>query len=192
MVDSHVRTILALSGSLRASSSNGLLLRVASNVAPPNVTFDFYDEVGALPHFNPDIDTEEADPDPVVSRWRQAVRSSDGIVISCPEYAHGVPGSFKNALDWLVSSADMMDKPVILLNASSAGGKFAQSSVAETLRMIGANVLEEHSRLEPFLPPGFLKDPTDQTVLDAIRQSISGLLAATFPTVTQASPDTIS
>ena len=68
-----------------------------------------------------------------------------------PEYAHGVPGSLKNALDWLVSCPELPGKPVLLLNASAAGGDFAQAALAETLRTISLQVLEG-SLTAPFLP----------------------------------------
>jgi NAD(P)H-dependent FMN reductase len=86
-----------------------------------------------------------------VAELRARVIAADGWVISSPEYAHGVPGSLKNALDWLVSCPELPGKPVLLLNASAAGGEFAQSSLAETLRTMSLDVLEE-SLTRPFLP----------------------------------------
>jgi NAD(P)H-dependent FMN reductase len=137
------------------------------------MTFEFFRGIGDLPHFNPDIDREEDVPPPEVAAW-SALRSADGVVISCPEYAHGLPGSFKNALDWLVSSGEFMEKPVLLLNAAPAGGQFAQAALAETLRMIGAIILEE-SRLEPFLPAGFWSGDKDVPALESLRESLSAL-----------------
>jgi NAD(P)H-dependent FMN reductase len=105
------------------------------------------------------------------------VQGSHGIVISCPEYAHGVPGSFKNALDWLVSSADLKGKPIVLLNASPVGGEFAQPSLAETLTMLGAVVLPE-SRLKPFLPPAVWTDGPDEATRSGLRAALDALLLA--------------
>ncbi|MGE0599251.1 MAG: NADPH-dependent FMN reductase [Dehalococcoidia bacterium] len=172
--------ILAVSGSLRAESSNSRLLRIAAELAPVGTSFRFFQALDELPHFNPDIDRVEDTPPPGVAAWRDAIRRADALLISCPEYAHGVPGSFKNALDWLVSSAELMEKPVLILNASPGGGEFAQSSLAETLRMLGAEILGADSGLEPFLPPGFLKEPTDRETLSRIRRSIAGLCEAVF------------
>src|SRR5512134_528071 len=115
--------ILALSGSLRAGSSNARLLRAAAAVAPPGMAFTFYEALGSLPHFNPDLDGEGATPPPAVAAFRRALGAADGVVISSPEYAHGVPGSLKNALDWLVSSGELTDKPLALLTASPGGGE---------------------------------------------------------------------
>src|SRR5688572_24611826 len=143
--------VLAISGSLRRESSNMALLRAAANVAPAGMEFLFYDGLGTLPHFNPDVDGETDVPPESVREWRAAVAAADAVVICSPEYAHGLPGSLKNALDWLVSSGELTDVPVILLNASPAGGRHAQASLAETLTMLSARVLPEASRMEPFL-----------------------------------------
>ena len=110
--------ILAISGSLRTGSSNGTLLRAAAMIAPSGVEVVAYDGLGALPHFNPDLDDGDALPD-VVSRFRKEIADADGLMISCPEYAHGVPGTMKNALDWLVGGVEITGKPVALVNASA-------------------------------------------------------------------------
>ena len=109
-----------VSGSLRSASGNSTLVRALAAVAPGGVTIESFDALGELPHFNPDLDGDGATPPPAVARWREAIRAADGLVISCPEYAHGVPGAFKNALDWLVGSGELMAKPIALLNASPA------------------------------------------------------------------------
>lgn len=174
-LEASPKTILAVSGSLRSRSSNSRLLEMAASLAPANLRFVTSHHHADLPHFNPDIDREEDKPPPAVAAWREAIRTSDALVISCPEYAHGVPGSFKNALDWLVSSADLLEKPVLLLNASSSGGEFAQASLVETLRMLGANVLEGHSLVAPFLPATTWKDGPDARSTELLRASMVGL-----------------
>ena len=111
--------IFAISGSLRARSSNTELLRAAALVAPAGWTFDFYDGLAGLPHFNPDLDAEGSTPPEPVRELRARIAAADALLICSPEYAHGVAGSMKNALDWLVSDAAMVGKPVGLLNASA-------------------------------------------------------------------------
>ncbi len=167
--------ILTLSGSLRRESSNTRLLALVESIAPATVQLTRFEGIASLPHFNPDDDLEDAVPHPAVAAWRDALAATDGIVISCPEYAHGMPGSFKNALDWLVSSASLMGKPVLLLNASPVGGEFAQAALVETLAMLGADVLHSHSRLTPFLPATTWKTGPEDAVLDALGQSLHGL-----------------
>src|SRR5206468_516155 len=96
-----------------------------------------YEGLATLPHFNPDLDEEGAVAPPAVALLRDAVQSADALIICSPEYAHGVPGVLKNALDWLVSSPAIVNKPVALLNASQRSSH-AIASVAETLRTMSA------------------------------------------------------
>src|SRR4051812_43254396 len=92
--------ILAISGSLRISSANTAVLRAAITLAAEEVAIALYDGLAELPHFNPDLDGEIAPPS--VAKFRRHLAEVDAILISSPEYAHGVPGVMKNALDWLV------------------------------------------------------------------------------------------
>jgi len=108
--------LLAICGSLRAVSTNAALLQAAALLAPDGMAIERYDGLCGLPHFNPDLDVDA--PPPSVRELREAVRRADGLIISSPEYARGVPGSLKNALDWLVSSDVFPAKPVALFNAS--------------------------------------------------------------------------
>jgi len=130
-------TLLAISGSLRARSINTEVLRAAALVAPPSVRITFLDGLAELLHFNPDLDGEGAVPPRAVQALREQVAAADGVLICSPEYAHGVPGSLKNALDWLVSGPEVVSKPIGLLNASPRS-THAQASLAETLRTMSA------------------------------------------------------
>ena len=143
--------IVAISGSLRRGSSNAALLRAAAQVAPPDVTVEIYEGLGQLPHFNPDDDAEDSEPPAPVSALRRMLIDADAVLISSPEYAHGVPGVLKNMLDWLVSTGELVGKPVALLNASPAGGTYAQNSLRETLRTMNWQVVDAASRTEPFV-----------------------------------------
>jgi chromate reductase, NAD(P)H dehydrogenase (quinone) len=112
--------------------------------------WETYEGLADLPHFNPDHDEDGLPVSPPVVELRSRAIAADAWVISSPEYAHGVPGSLKNALDWLVSCPELPGKPVLLLNASAAGGNFAQAALAETLRTMSLRVLDE-SLTAPFL-----------------------------------------
>jgi NAD(P)H-dependent FMN reductase len=146
--------ILAISGSLRAASSNTALLCAAAALAPEGVEITLYGGLGDLPHFNPDLD----DPGdlrpgiapPAVLDLRARIQAADGLLISSPEYAHGVPGSLKNALDWLVSGSEIVGKPVALLNASPRA-TIAQASLAETLTTMSTRLIAEASIALPLL-----------------------------------------
>ncbi|MGZ6124552.1 MAG: NADPH-dependent FMN reductase [Myxococcales bacterium] len=164
-------------GSLRAESSNAALLRAAAALAPPGMEIVPCSGLGDLPHFNADLDGEGEDPPPAVAALRSRISASDGMIICSPEYAHGVPGSLKNALDWLVSYADFAGKPVLLLNASAAGGQWAQQSLVETLKTMSARVAGA-SLLAPFLrkkidPGGGLSDPEAERALRASLESFA-------------------
>jgi chromate reductase, NAD(P)H dehydrogenase (quinone) len=139
--------ILAISGSLRATSSNTALLRAAAELAPAGVGIELYGGLGELPHFNPDL---EADEPPAVTDLRARVRRADGLLISSTEYAHGVPGAMKNALDWLVGGEEFVDKPVALLNASPRA-THAQASLAETVTTMSGRLITEASIAVPLL-----------------------------------------
>src|SRR5690242_2632218 len=100
--------ILGISGSLRRASSNRAVIDAAARVAADGIAVSVYQELEQLPPFNPDLDTEDA---PVtVARFREALAAADAILICSPEYAHGVSGVMKNALDWVVSSGEFIDK----------------------------------------------------------------------------------
>ncbi len=130
--------ILAISGSLREQSTNSRLLRATRQIAPPGVTLDLYEALGELPHFNPDLD--EGEPPAIIGRLRDAIGASDALMICSPEYAHGVPGTLKNALDWLVASEEMAGMTVALINAS-ARSTHAHAQLAETLRTMATHVI---------------------------------------------------
>jgi chromate reductase len=131
-----------MSGSLRASSSNTALLQAIAVLAPPGIEVTLYERLGDLPQFNPDLDGETVST--AVKDLRSRLQAADGVVFSVPEYAHGVPGALKNALDWVVGSGELMDKPVVLFNAS-ARGTYAQASLTETLTLMSARVVSEAS-----------------------------------------------
>jgi chromate reductase, NAD(P)H dehydrogenase (quinone) len=169
--------VLAISGSLRAGSSNAALLLAASRIAPPGIKITVYRGLGDLPHFNPDLDREGAAAPPSVAALRAQVSATRGVIISSPEYAHGVPGSLKNALDWLVSYPDFAGKPVVLWNASAAGGEHAQSSLIEILRTMSARVLVEDSLLAPFLRKKLAQgDELDAESARRVKASLAALI----------------
>ncbi|HMG52589.1 MAG TPA: NADPH-dependent FMN reductase [Kofleriaceae bacterium] len=132
--------VLAIAGSLRATSSNAALLRAASGVAPAGTEITLYDGLGELPHFSPDLDVE---PVPAaVAALRAQIGIADALAISSPEYAHGMPGSLKNALDWLVSALEPIDKPVLLISASPGGAAHAHAQLLEVLRTMNLRVID--------------------------------------------------
>ncbi len=137
--------VLAVSGSLRAASKNRALLEAAQLLAPHGVEIVLDWSLATLPHFNPDLDTLGGDPPPAAAAaWRATVARADALLISSPEYAHGIPGVLKNALDWLVSSTDFPGTPVALLGASAMSA-FAPSQLREILVTMNAHFVDEAS-----------------------------------------------
>jgi len=137
--------------------------------------FVFCDELASLPHFNPDLDVDDDSPPEIVRAFRRLLIEADAIIISSPEYAHGVPGALKNAIDWLVSVGALVGKPVLLLNAAAAGGEHAQASLMHTLRVMNWNVLSEASLTSPFLRK---RGEVDEEAAQKIRASLESLAAA--------------
>ena len=140
--------LLGVCGSLRAASTNKALLEAAARLAPTGMIIDHYDGLADLPHFNPDLDT--ATPPPAVALWRGEIGISEGLLISSPEYARGIPGSLKNALDWLVSSEVFPGKPVALFNASERGVAM-QSALRLTLETMSARMADVATITVPLL-----------------------------------------
>lgn len=133
------KRVLCLSGSLRRRSANTAALLAAQALAPAGLELVLYDGLGGLPLFNPDVEAEALPPQAQV--LRESVGRADALLIACPEYAHGVPGAFKNLLDWLVGSLEFPGKPVALLNASGRGSYHAQEALADILTTMSGRVL---------------------------------------------------
>ena len=162
--------ILAISGSLRAASINSALLRSAVGLTPPGVRLTVFEGLGDLPLFNPDL---EAQPAPTVLRWHAAVAGADALLIASPEYAHGVSGVMKNALDWLVSFEPFVGKPVALLNASPRA-QHARAHLLETLTTMSAQIVEAACIDLPLL--GGPQPLHERLALEAVQQALRAAL----------------
>ncbi|HET7527018.1 MAG TPA: NADPH-dependent FMN reductase [Burkholderiaceae bacterium] len=135
--------ILGISGSLRAQSFNTALLRAAQAVAGEGVRLDAATLHG-IPLYDGDLEQRDGAP-AAVRELKQRVLDSDGLLMVTPEYNNGVPGVFKNAVDWLSRKTPDMppvfaDRPVALIGASPGGfGTFmSQNHWLPVLRTLGA------------------------------------------------------
>jgi len=173
--------ILAVSGSLRARSANTAALVAASRLAPDGVVVEVYDGLASLPHFNPDLDGEGMEPPEPVAALRRSIETVDGVVFSTPEYAHGLPGALKNALDWLVSTPAFYGKPVALIDTSAAYSVHAVASLLEVLSTMGTRLVRDACvdlplRGRPLDADGILAAPDlvqrVRTGLDALARAI--------------------
>jgi NAD(P)H-dependent FMN reductase len=149
-------SVLALCGSLRAVSMNRMLLEACVRVAPPQ-RVEIFEGLGALPLFNPDL---EADLPAPVGALHTAVERADALLIASPEYAHGVPGVLKNALDWLVSFPPFVDKRVALFNASPRS-VHADAALREILTTMSANLVTDACLALPLRSTG----PTVESIV---------------------------
>lgn len=127
--------LLGISGSLRTRSYSTAILTALAEATAAKTIYDFAD-ISALPHFNQDL---YVDPLPAAAQnLRRQVADADGLVISSPEYNHGVPGVLKNALDWASrphNGSPLKNKPVLIVTSSPAvtGGVRAQYQIRETV-----------------------------------------------------------
>lgn len=168
--------ILGISGSLRAASINSALLRAAARVSPTGVKVSVFDGVRHLPLFNPDFEPQI--PPAVVALYRE-VAAADALLIASPEYAHGVTGAIKNALDWLVSFEPFVYKPVAILNASPRA-HHADDALRETLRTMSAIIVEPASISISLLGTALDEDGmiNDPVTASEIRRALISLCAA--------------
>jgi chromate reductase len=134
-----MKRILAISGSLRAGSTNHNILKYLDGLIPAGIDYQIYDDLASIPPFDPGND-DDYPPEPVFD-LRELLQQADGIIICTPEYAFGVPGQLKNMLDWTVSSGSFSDKPVALITAS-LGGEAAHAAMLLILGALNANVAE--------------------------------------------------
>ncbi|MBN9380193.1 MAG: NAD(P)H-dependent oxidoreductase [Chitinophagaceae bacterium] len=142
------KKIFALSGSTRKNAANHSLLTAIAHMTADDLEISIYGSIADLPHFDPDRNLENVPG--IVRDFREQINKSDGVIICTPEYAHGVPGSLKNAIDWTVSSSDFYHKPTVLITASS-DGRYGHQSLLETLRVIEAKDVEQLQLLIQFV-----------------------------------------
>ncbi len=133
--------ILLVSGSTRTASTNTAALLAARDVSDERVTTVLYVGLPQLPAFNPDDDAEPL-PAPV-NELRGQIAAADGVLFCTPEYAGGLPGSFKNLLDWTVGGGELYDKPVTWINVAPAGrGEQADAALRVVLGYVGSMIIE--------------------------------------------------
>lgn len=143
------KKVIAISGSLRAGSSNHTILQYLAGLAPAGVDYVIYGGLAQLPHFDPGLDNGH--PLETVSSLRHLLAEANGVIICSPEYAFGVPGSLKNLLDWTVGSGSLEGKPLALITAST-GGQHAHAALLLILKnALGAKLEEETTLLIPFV-----------------------------------------
>jgi len=159
----HKLKILALSGSLRASSSNAVILEAIERMLPEDIDFFIYKGIGSLPHF------DDAEQVPIaVTVWRKHLQDADAVLIC----------SLKNALDWTVSSGELVNKPLALITAAT-GGEKAHAAWLQVFTALSARIPAGGALLVPFVRSklGANGSITDEGTRQAVEQLLHNLIA---------------
>jgi NAD(P)H-dependent FMN reductase len=166
--------VLAIVGSVARKSANSRLVHAMAAADGP-VDVQVWEALDQLPYFRPD-----ADEDLAVNRLRQAVAAADAVWVATPEYAGGMPGALKNALDWLVGSGELYGKRMVVVCAapSEQRGGNARRWVEEVARMQGAVVLDSFSVA---LPPGTSDLIVGVLAERAVARAVQALTASEQP-----------
>lgn len=165
------KRILAICGSTRKTSSNLNLINAIVDLTKEKFHITLFEGLDSIPHFNPDLDNEN--PLETVKRFRNQLKEADGILICTPEYAMGVPGTLKNAIDWTVSSCEFSHKPVALITASSLGEN-AHESLLKTLRIIESDITEQTQLVISYVKTKVRENKiTDQATLTHVSELIN-------------------
>ena len=166
--------ILGICGSLRPTSSASAVLNVVGSLFPAHVAFTIYNGIAEIPAFN---DSNEI-PSSVADLIKQ-IGSANGVFFCIPEYAFGVPGALKNALDWTVSSTAFSDKPVALITAASQGDK-AHAALLLTLSAIGTKIEDGAKLVIPFIRTKLDENDKVKNIItmDAITKVVQAFLQA--------------
>lgn len=169
------KNVLAICGSTRSKSINHSLIRAIADLSSAQLIITLYDNIALLPHYNPDEDHYNVRKE--VIDFREQLTQSAGIIICTPEYAHGVPGTLKNAIDWTVSSCQFPNKPTLLITAST-DGKYGHAALLETLKAINAKNIDNHQLLITFAKTKINMDGqiTDENTFKQVRDIIKSFI----------------
>lgn len=168
-------SILGISGSLRSNSSATAILNIVAGLVPEKVDFTIYNGLAGIPAFD---DSDEI-PEPVADLIK-LLSEADAVFFCIPEYAFGVPGALKNALDWTVSSSTAFPgKPVALITAATGGDK-AHAAFLLTLKAISSKIPEGATLLLSFIRSKLNEknEVKDRATLDSIKGVITSLIEA--------------
>ena len=171
--------LLGVSGSLREASFNTALLRAAAKVLPEGVSLEVATLKG-IPLYDGDLEAAHGIPEAVVA-LRERVLACDGLLLASPEYNNGIPGVFKNAIDWLSRGEEAKrvfgDRPVAVIGASPGGFGtiLAQAAWLPVLRTLGTR--SWHGGRLMVSRAGKVFDGNGELVDEAVREQLRTFLA---------------
>jgi NAD(P)H-dependent FMN reductase len=154
---------------------NRSMLDVVRGVASDHASISDFDGLAAIAAFNPEADEHAPE---AVAAWRRQLADADVVLIAAPEYAGSLPGSLKNALDWIVGSGELYGKPVALVSAGTTGGVHARRALVQTLTWQGAHVVGSLGVASPRTKVAADGTIVDPATLAAVDELTRGLLAA--------------
>ncbi|QUR66810.1 NAD(P)H-dependent oxidoreductase [Mycobacterium spongiae] len=179
-------TIVALVGSLRASSINRQIAELAATLAPDGVTIAVFEGLGDLPFYNEDIDDAvnsavEQVPGPVAA-LRTAAGAADAALVVTPEYNGSIPAVIKNAIDWLsrpFGNGALKNKPLAVIGGAMGryGGVWAHDETRKSFGIAGSRVIDTIKLSVPFQTLDG-KAPADDAELAANVRDVVGKLVA--------------
>ena len=176
--------ILGLSGSLRRDSHNTRLLAGARHLLPSGVELVVFDQLADIPPYSED---HEHPAPPAVTALREAIAGADALLVATPEYNASIPGTLKNALDWVsrpIASTPLRGKPAAVVGASTSlfGAVWAQAETRKVLSTIGARVVDRELPIaqadETLGPDGLPLEPDAVEALSATLDELLEMAAA--------------
>ena len=178
MKGDSLKKVLAICGSTRQHSANLQIIKAVQELAATELDIEIYNDLTALPHFNPDLDNDNSPS--IVNAFRNKIETADGVLICTPEYVFSLPGSLKNAIEWTVSTTVFSNKPVAIITASGLGEK-AHESLQVIMRTIQAKMVPETQLLIQGARAklGSAGEISDETTLNKVKElvsSFSGLM----------------
>jgi chromate reductase, NAD(P)H dehydrogenase (quinone) len=140
--------------------------------APLHVDFIIYEDLASLPAFDDSDEETEA-----VTEWRRRLAQADGVFVCSPEYAFGIPGALKNAIDWTVRSGEFVNKPLALVTAASKGDK-AHAAWLEIFSVLTAKIPDGGAVLIPFIKARLNENGeiADAATRNAIQSALNALI----------------
>ncbi len=174
---------IAISGSLRADSSNTGLVRLARQIAPKELTIEFdeaQNAIQALPFYNEDL---EADPPAAVLHWRELVADADAVLIGMPEHNFSPSAVAKNAIDWLTRPPGehaLKGKVIAMMTSGGmGGGSRVQPPLALILGYLGNTIIDEPAINVKMGQTRITSDgSTDDEITELVRLKLANVLAA--------------
>jgi chromate reductase len=133
-----MKKICCINGSASSDGANYKLLKAISELFSEEYNFDFFNNLNEMPLFTP-----QTLPNDVVSSFQSVLTKSDAVIICTPEYAHNIPAVLKNALEWITTSGELNEKPVlpITFTPNTPRGEYAMKSLIPTLKALNARVV---------------------------------------------------